>query len=230
MTCALVAILTPSVFAYSMIGFRTDDVDNYSISYDGSQTTISFGDSIINNARHNTTLAASLLNAHVQIAPVIIDLSSKNVIAQFGPYQYAEYQLLPLDPIVDGFKIVIDQDVVFTGDLLVSSARFLIKSGSIDPAVSINVTNVELDTANLLDPVALALLSDLADGGDLNITIEDTSANDIVAAIDNHSLITGIFAGTFAAAPDNIPIPEPVTMILLLIGFGVSYLKRRKTV
>ncbi len=226
-TIALFAITSKPALCDSIIGFRTDSLNNYSISYDGNQTTISFGETIINNASYNGTLAGTLLNANVNIADIIIDLNSKIVIAQFGPYQYAQYDLLPYTPIASGFQITVGDDVVLSADLLLSSARFILKSGSIDPAVALNVSNVTINTSALTDPVAIALLMDFVYGGDLNIIVEDTSATDIVAEIDNRTLITGIFAGTFSSIRGTI-IPEPITLLLTGMAFAVSFLARRK--
>ncbi len=227
-TIVMCALMATPAWSDSLIGFRTDTANHYTISYDGSQTVLSFGDTIVNNARYDGALVSSLLNANVEISDIIIDLSSKVVISNFGPYEYAEYALLPPTSINDGFKITIGQDVVLSGDLLLNNARFLIKSGTIDPGVALNVTNVTINTSYVTDPVAIALLTECVEGGDLTITVEDTSANDIVAALDQHSLITGIFAGTYSAIAD-IKIPEPLTILLIGAGCIISYLKRKRS-
>lgn len=205
-------LMSTNSFASSLIGFSTDTPSYYSIDQDNSQMRIDFGDLLVTNAVHNGVAVSSIIGAEVIIADVFIDLATKQVLSSFGGHDLVYYELDPKTAILNGFQVVLNNQIILSGDLLLYDIFLFGKTGSIDPDIQINV--VAPDTSSF-DPEITALFADFAIGGDLNITIEDIHSDDIAQQIENLNSIEGTVGGTFSSI--NTPvIPEPATLILII--------------
>jgi hypothetical protein len=187
---------------------------------------IDFGNLLVTNAVHNGVAVSGIIGAEVIIADVFIDLATKQVLSSFGGHDLVYYELDPETAILNGFQIVLNNQIILSGDLLLYDIFLFGKTGSIDPDIQINV--VTPDTSSV-DPEINALFADFGMGGDLNITIEDIHSDDIAQQIENLNSVEGTVGGTFSSINPPV-IPEPATLIFVitsLIGLINRYKIRR---
>lgn len=207
-------------FATSL-GFQTSSAHYYSISPDGQTATLDFGKLVVTNAEKNGSSFSPIVGAEVIISDIHIDLSSRQVVGSFGSEDLIYYALMPEFPIISGFKIILNQELIFSGDLLLSDLYFFGKTATLDDTVQLNVLT---PTINTIDPVLLAFFTDFGAGGDLNITMQDVANNDPADQLVQMNDVQGIVGGTFSGFGNSVPEPLSISLISLAL---LSILRKR---
>ena len=227
-TFGLLVLLSLPLFGFSIVSFNSQSESQFQITRQGSSTSINFDTATVTDADRDGSTASGIIGAQVFIANMEIDLNSKTIEGIIptagGNIEYASYILSPEAVIPNAFEMRIGNDIILSADLRVYDLFLAATFGSIDPALNLNVLNVTVDTSSILDPVTLALLADLSEGGDFNVILNSTNTQDIVDSIDNYNDVVGIFSGTFS---DVTPIPEPLTIVLFLAAILRFLLKRK---
>ncbi|MEW6536165.1 MAG: hypothetical protein AB1454_11175 [Candidatus Auribacterota bacterium] len=211
---------TTASFATSL-GFQTSNAQYYSISPSGQTATLSFGKLAVTNAEHNGSSFSSIVGAEVIISDVHLDLNSRNTVGSLAGKDLIHYALVPEFPIMGGFRIILNQELVLSGDLLLNDLYFFGKTGTLDDTVQLNVLSPVIHT---VDPVLLAFFTDFGAGGDLNITMQDVANDDPAEQLLEMNDIQGIVGGTFSGF--GKAIPEPLSITLFSIAL-LSVLKKR---
>ena len=227
-TLILLVLLSVPLFGFSIVSFNSQTNSQFLITRENDRTVISFDSATVVDADRDGLTAIDIIGAEVSIADFKIDLASKTIEGMIstpsGDMEYASYMLLPDDVIPNAFEIKIGNDIILSADLRVYDIFIAATFGTIDPALMLNVLNITVNTTNIFDPVTLALLYDLSEGGDFNMILNATNTQDIVDNIDNYNDVIGIFSGTFS---DITPIPEPLTIVLFLIALFRFLIKRK---
>ena len=197
----LLVLLSLPLFGFSIVSFNSQATSKFRITRDTSRTVISFDTATVTDADRDGSTASGIIGAQISIADMEIDLSSKTVEGIIptpgGNIEYASYTILPEAVIPNAFEMRIGNDIVLTADLRVYDIFLASSFGSIDPGLKLNALNVTVDTTNILDPVTLALLADLSEGGDFNIILNSTYTQDIVDSIDTYSNVVAFFPVRF---------------------------------
>lgn len=225
-TLLIVCLLSSQSFASSLIGFSTEVPQYYTIYPSGTQMQINFGGMRVTNAFHNGSLVSGLSGAEVRMADVFIDLDSKQILGTIGSHDLVYYQLSPHLAITDGFQIVLDGDVLFSGDMLLYDLYLYAQTGSVDSEIQYNVIN---PTIHASDPELVALFNDFVEGegGDLNITLEDIHNLDIAQRIAELTSVEGLVGGTFSSMK-SFDVPEPISVLLFTLSLIGMLGKRNK--
>ena len=223
-TLILLVLLSFPLFGFSIVSFNSQADNQFLITREMGKTIISFDTATVADADRDGSTASDIIGAEVTIADMEIDLGSKVVNSVVAGMEFATYDLFPDAIMPNAFEMKIGNDIVLSADLRVYDIFLAAAFGSIDSALKLNVLNVSVDTTNILDPVTLALLADLSEGGDFNIILNSTNTQDIVDSIESYSTVSGIFSGTFS---DITPIPEPLTIVLFMVALFRFLIKRK---
>ncbi|MCB1195273.1 hypothetical protein KDK77_03725 [bacterium] len=223
------------VFSFSLVGFKTNGTGYFTLGSPpqevegdnqlppGQTAVLDFGSLHVTNAKVNGVVVTQLIGADVLISDITVNLNTRTVLASFGTVDYTRYLTIPQIPILDGFKIKIGNDIVMSADLLLYDVFLFGKTGTLDPVIQLNLLNPQITTS---DPILSAFFNGFSFGADLNITLEDINGGNIDDDIMELNDINGLVGGTFSSLQDEIPIPEPVSGLLLLAGCLSLKLKR----
>ena len=182
------------------------DADNF-------YETLNFGDATINSTFPTPD---DISNYTVRVSALTVDPSSSTAgLGNDDSYSFSPttYQ--------NGFSLTKDGTVI-AGTLEVDSLILNVSSGTINPSLAINVSNISVTSGNYdnQSPILDELLGEYGEKGATNLTLQ-IAGQTLEAAVENGPSGASSFSGSFSV----VPVPSSLAMLfgsLLTVGIVVA--------